>query len=213
MALLNDVYQLKVFCRNLQAGVPQTVTVNILHYRVANILGSGPTDTQIATAMDAAWGPIMIPALPLLCQYYGITIQKIFPLPIVERQINAANRGVGTRILEMGAPQLTGLITKTTGLAGRKFRGRFYAPFPAEDDNVNGAVDVAYIALLGPVAVNQFTVVVAGLPPNTANLFPCLFRTGAPPNTTDINGATIRPYFGTQRRRGQASGPDVVPFA
>lgn len=212
MAVLNDVYQVKVFTRNIQAGVQQTVAVNIMHYRVGLVSGTGPTDFQIAAAMDGVWGPAMINVIPILCQYYGTSIQKIFPLPIVERVINIASRNVGARVLEMGAPQLTGMITKTTGLAGRKFRGRFYVPFPAEDDNLTGTPEAAYLGLLGPLANTIFTGIVAGLPPNTAPLFPCLFRTGAPPNTTDLTGATVRPYFGTQRRRGQASGPDVVPF-
>jgi len=213
MAVLNDVYQVKLFCRNLQVGVPLTVTLNVLHYRVGLVSGTGPTDTQIGAAMDAAWGPPMALILPLTCQYWGSTIQKIFPLPIVERVITITNRSLGFRPVEMGAPQLTGVITKTTGLAGRKFRGRFYAPFPIETDNVDGSPSAAYLALLGPIATNLFTVVIAGVAPNTAPLFPTLFRTGVPPNTTDLTGATVRNYFGTQRRRGFASGPDVLPFA
>lgn len=211
MAVVGDIYSVKVVCRVTPVVAGSVVSLNVLHYRVSQVLGTPKNDQEIADAMDAFWGPKYIAYLVQEASYRGVLVQKIRPLPISIAFDATANQGVGTRVGgDLLPPQICGMITKQTGGAGRAKRGRVYMPFPGEDDSTDSVPSAGFILALTTILPNYLSGITVGVAPNTTDLLPVIFHRVLG-TTDDLAFAVARTYFTTQRRRSPISGADISP--
>lgn len=186
--------------------------LNVRHYIVQTILGTGATDLQVATGFDTQYKAVYLPVLSSTSVWYGTKVQKIFPAPkgAIITIINNVTPGTAA-----GGPlpsQVTGLMAQTTAIAGRSFRGRKYIPFPTQSfSTAAGDPTAAYLTLLNSIAVQDVTTVTYGTSPNQTTFRPVIW---SPTRTvsTNISNSFGRPGWGTQRRRGDIRRPDVVPW-
>jgi len=100
-------------------------------------------------------------------------------------------------------PQTTYLIRKTTGFAGRRFRGRMYIPFVAElGTQQTGQLETAELTILTARASALFTALVGG---STGSgglyLLHSESSLSATPDPTPITALAAQNFVATQRRR------------
>lgn len=213
---LNDVWLVR-FVNSMQlVGQNRVVAYNLLHYRVSAEAGTGVLPSQVALSMEAFIAPTYRALFAPAAEHLGTLATKIFPLPSGATAGNTGLAGPGTRApLEQQPAMNCGIITKRTANAGRKFRGRVYAPFPLEDDNLpNGTTSGIYAGLLLNLADALILTRTIGIGPNTADLTPCLFHgpVGPPPRFTDLTAMQTRTYWAIQRKRNPAFHNDAVPL-
>lgn len=204
---LGDVVRLRVasYTANQQG-------INVIHYRVSTSNGSGQTDLQVATAIDSNLESRYKAVLSVAARYRGVSVQKIRPLPVAFPQVVVANDGVGTVAGDMLATQVSGIVTSITNLAGPKYRGRVYIPFPGEgSSDANGIPTNAYVGNIDDIGDELFSPLSIGVAPNDIVLQPVIFHRAT--NTfTDITGWVSRQKWATQRRRGSYGKTNPTPF-
>jgi len=203
----NDVYAARICCT---LGV-QT-SINVLHYLVSSVVGA-PTDTHMVTALDLAFAGAIKALMGPDASYRGIGVQRRLPTPATNQEFGIAGQGAGTLAGPSLPKQLSGLVTKRTAFAGKRYRGRFYAPFPSEasNDGAEGRPIAAYVTALtnlGGVIDNALGIGAGG---DSATITPGLFNktTGA---FTPITSCTARNYWANQRRRGDFGPTNSSPI-
>ena len=204
---LNDIIELKIGCwAQAQAGI------NVLHYKVTTVVPTSVTASEVAVHFDVLAAPLYKAALSSQAQYYGVTVQKIVPLPPSTFALSAGLSGPGLVGSKLLPTQVCGMITKQTDFAGRKYRGRIYVPFPDEESNedTTGTPELLYIGALTNIAngllVPQNVVGALG----AATLTPVLLDkdTGG---TVNITGGLARDRWAGQHRRGNYGQSNVYP--
>lgn len=208
MAAVNDIYAVRVFC-----SLGDQVSVNVLTYRVENLVLLGPTDTEIATTFDQAWGPLYKAVMSSQATYRGLQVQKIRPLPIHVATQSTAAAGVGLNAGDALPRQTSGILTKRTQFAGRAKRGRVYVPFAYEGANdATGNPIAAYVTGLTNLA-NELRIIkpIVGAGGNNCEMRPVLFHR-VPGTTDNISNIVSQAKWATQRRRGSYGRPNVPPF-
>jgi hypothetical protein len=147
--------------------------------------------------------------------YYGLRLtQAVMPPTNPKMAQFAAADGAGTTTGDMLPPQVAGLIKVTTGVAGRRFRGRMYIPFPSESDSVvEGAPNAGYLAKVQPIITELATSPIITVGGSTVTydygLYP---RPYTAFQWKEITGGLFRTRWATQRRRSFINRGDVVPF-
>lgn len=131
-------------------------------------------------------------------------------------EIETFNQGVGGVLGDPLPKQVSGIVTRLGVFKGRKHRGRVYVPFPGEasNDPVEGRPNNTYLTALStygqkitdPLAVNNLG--------NTATLLPGHIVTVAPGNNQFHEWVSYvhRPYWATQRRRGDYGKENESPI-
>lgn len=204
---LNDIYRVTVGTYwGFQVGL------NVTHWRVSIIVGAQPGDPIIAAAFDAGFAGVYKTLMHAQATYYGVRVQKIEPQPVLFPAVSANNSGIGTAGAAGLPSQNSGLVTFRTPYAGRSFRGRLYMPFPAEQDNVDatGRPTNGYITNLNALANFYRTPLVAQLAGNSVTL-ELGVRGRSIPSFIVVNAHVVRPFWATQRRRGDFGRPNVIP--
>lgn len=213
MAALGDIYSVKLFSRITPIAVGSQLAINVLHYRVEEVLGLPKDDQEIADAFSDHFGPVYGAYLSVDASFRGVIVQKINPLPVSIAVSSTSGQQAGVRVAgDLLPPQVSGMITKQTGGAGRAKRGRIYMPFPGEDDVTDSIPNAAYIAALSATLTSFVTFVLAGPLPNRTSFGPVIFHRANPGNPDPIATAVARPYFTTQRRRAWVTGADISPI-
>lgn len=212
MAAVGDIYSCKVVCRATPAVGVVVISLNILHYRVSAIAGTGKGDQDIADAMDLNYAATYKAYLSADAAYRGVIVQKIRPLPLSLAVTSDIGAGPGTAVIgDLLPTQVCGMITKQTTGAGRAKRGRIYMPFLGEDDVTDSQPNVVYLARLAVTLPTFLNGVLVGAPPDTVQLLPVIFHR-VPGTSDDLTSVVRRSYSVTQRRRSLVSGSDVDPF-
>lgn len=203
---VNDILELRYVC---QLG-PQ-FSINVRHWRVKTINAGSPTDEDVAIRQESLFSADYKAVMSNSALFYGVSAQLIKPTkrPFVPSILLRGNGAVNSDPLP---PQVAGLISFRTALAGRKNRGRSYIPFaPETESGVTGQPDVVYLGNLSGLATDlstQQTHVNGG---RSVTVEPVLYHRGT--GAADlITGFTSRVSFGTQRRRSLVNRPDVPPF-
>jgi len=213
MAVVDDIYSVKLFSRITPAAAGSQVAINVLHYQVTVVAGNPKNDQQIADALSLFWGPPYSTYLSDQASFRGVICQRIFPLPQGLAVSSTDGQAVGIAPAgELLPPQITGIITKQTALSGRRNRGRVYMPFPGELDSTASVPDATYLARLNIIVPFFVSEVAVGVLPDRTVMTPVIFHRSTPAATTIISSAVRRPYFATQRRRSWVSGADVSPI-
>jgi len=196
MALaVGDVVEGKIYC-----AAPGDIGINVRHYKVTNVTGVvRPQDIVdlYFGYFDTAYANVM----PTNCEVNSASLQKIFPLPKEDAAASTVAATPGTIADDLLPRQTCGIITLRTGLAGRKFRGRVYIPFPPENANDGaGQPTPAYLTLLDAIATLHDDIITFAVGLTTISLVPVVFHrlTGT---YDQIFTAVTRPRWATQRRR------------
>ncbi len=203
-----DVVEARIITFNPTA--PAQVGINTIHYQVTTTVGAGCTQFQMASALDTIAAPLMKLLLSSTVQYRGVTVQKVFPLPRVVAESATGFTGTGSGAATQVSPQVAGLISVRTGLAGRQFRGRLYAPFLGTGSiGANGSPTAPYVTALQNFANAMFANFTAGGVGNTATMTPVIYHPrgyGDPPlhknEVTAVTNVTASTLAATIRRRG-----------
>jgi hypothetical protein len=195
---VDDVLQIKPNCR-----LTNQLGLNILHYRVATVVGAEPTYQETADAISTTFAPAYKALLTSQASYQGLGVQRVRPGPLSLEAFSTNGFGPGGGGGDPLPSQVAGILTKQTNLAGRKFRGRVYVPFPSEQENTGAGVpNLAYVTnliILAAILVATQTVTgVAG----TFTLQPVIFHRVGVPAVTLITAVRPNPVWATQRRRG-----------
>ena len=214
--VVNDILEVRVVCFQ-----QDQVGINVYHHKVTAVLGAGLSQGQLAQSIDGILAPLYKAAICNLATYRGIAVQKLRPVPRPPAEFTIGNTAVGTGGATLMPRQTCGLIACFTNLAGPRYRGRAYIPFPSAQFQTASAdaPTPAYIALLNPIASNVYQSVTYFSGVNQVTLKPVLFnraivapRPPQPETTTDIVNAAVRPLWATQRRRGDYGRTNFSPF-
>lgn len=210
---IDDLVKVRVVCY-----IANQISVNVYYYKVSNVLGA-PVSNGVCGAIDSAFAPLYKACLNTQAKYRGVGMSIFRTTFWFAEETSVANDGAGVGGGLQAPLQSAGLITKQTGFAGRRNRGRAYIPFhaSADVDPTTSAPNAGYQTNLGGVAARITGVFnYESSPGNHVELAPVLARKGPGPVLnyilTNITGATTRPKFGTQRRRGNYGQPNVLPF-
>lgn len=201
-----DVIEFKTGCKNANQN-----GLNVLHYAVTSIVGTAPTDAQVAAVLDLVAAPLYTAYLPTVCSYLGSRFQVVFPLPIQVAVITTTNAAAGAQGSSPIAPATTLLLTKRTATAGRVGRGRTYLPFWSENGNdAQGAPSAGSITFGTNWATSMLQPLTFVIGAGTIILTPVLFNkfTGF---TKVITSTVVRTNWATQRRRSAINRGDS-PF-
>jgi len=205
MAAVGDVYQVKLY-----SLLGQQAGINVLHYSVTTLGGTGASDFEIGQAMAAALPTTYKALLSASASYRGLGIRKILPTLSIETY-NVTAQGAGGVAGEALPKQISGLITLRTTVPGRAFRGRVYVPFPGEGDNDTDQTPTAgYITRLGNFAGTLITTVTAGGANSNQLRLGVFHRVGGA--ITVCNDTTARDRWATQRRRGDYGRTNILPI-
>jgi hypothetical protein len=207
MASVGDIYEIRICCT---WGV-QTA-INVRHYRVQSIRGTGPLDTEVAANIDALVAPAYKSLLTTQTTYRGVSAQKVWPLPPQLPAFTLANLGAGNVTGEALPGQLAGLIRLKTDFAGPRYRGRLYFPFPSElASETTGIPTAAYVTGLQLLANDLNLVRDIGNATNGGIFVPTIwskkFKT-----TADVRYVSVPQRWATMRSRGNFGDPNAPPF-
>jgi len=189
------------------------------HWRLVNqVNGTGQTDVQIATEYDSVIESYIKPMINNNATYLGVAVQVLAATGWQSPKYIGTHQGAGTAGATALPRQVCGFINMKTDLAGRRFRGRQYFPFPATaHDTGNGVPSGAYITLLTTYAADcLLNYLFFGTSPNTV-LAPLVIyhRAGKTPipAPTPVVSVTMPVAWATQRRRGSFGRINSDPFA
>lgn len=187
--------------------------INVLHYYCYSMVGTGADLSDVAKAIDAQWAGSMKSLMSSSATYRGCGARIIFPIPASAELYSITGQGPGTSGVDLLPRQTSGCITKQTGIAGRKYRGRMYPPFPAKvDDTAAGRPAAAYIVNLVLAAANLTTNVTATTGGNTSNLRNVLRHRAVLGSFDPITAARANQSWATQRRRGDYGKANLSPI-
>jgi len=191
--MLNDVYEAVI-----QQRAYNQVIQTVLHYReVSNTPGNH--QLELATVLDSNLAPVLASNLNVDWAYVATDVALVFPLPRTDftRIITGATGGsLAGVILPINA---CAVLTKKTGLAGPRNRGRAFISGLTMDDVDDGQLDVSGLANMQDIADELEIPQVSG----AITFAPCLFGPLhlGPSNTTLISEVIPRPVLRNQRRR------------
>lgn len=203
MATVGDIYEVALWSHmGVQAGIM------VRHYRVLAVRGAGVTDAAIAALVSSEFAAKVKALLCTSATFEGATVQKISPAPVGSRTADLGDAGAGTGGATIMPPQVAGLITHRTSLAGKSKRGRSYIPFPAEEDSDAGNPTAAYVVKLDTLASEFQQLLLVGTGGNEADLKPVVWSRKLS-TATDITLSIARTVWATQRRRGSFGAPNA----
>lgn len=204
---LGDVWQIRYISR-----FGEQLGMNIRQYLVTLNLGGGSVGApEVAGQMQAAFVTAYRSLLNENADYVGTGAQKIRPLPpAMEAIVGTAPPTAGIVTGDAVPKQSSGLISLRTALAGRRFRGRVYVPFPGEGENSAIAEpEAVYLSKLQALAIIFLSNISVTTGSTTETLSPVIFHRDT--GTTDrITSAIVRSGWATQRRRGTFGRPNPV---
>jgi len=205
--ITGHIWQVKAYARSTDQ-----LAINVYHYQVTEQTGTEKLDSDLAARMDAILGPLYVDLMSVESEYRGIGVQRINPIPPTVEVFANIQADTGAVAGDLLPRQTCGLISKKTNLAGRKYRGRAYIPFPSEVDNAaDGTPTGGYLVNLLALADALEVPVVVGTAPNETTLTPILWHRLT--STFDVITLTAtNDKWATQRRRGSYGRVNTSPI-
>jgi len=189
--------------------------INVCHWNVEAIAGIDTLEA-FTEFMEALLAPLYKPLMSAEAEWRGLGARVIDETPPGIEVFANAEVGPGTDAGELLPTQVCGILTKKTLLAGRKFRGRVYLPFPAETVNdSDGNPTAGYLInanLLGDEL--EGTVQLNDGAAGTIDVGAVL-RSGDGAGGfiyTSIDQCFARPRWATQRKRGAYGQKNTSPI-
>jgi len=210
---INDVLRSRtIMTVNGQVGM------NVMHWKVRNILTGGANLLEIATALDQTWNAAYKGWLSSQVTYRGVGCTNLTPPATVEEtELLFIGPGLGSAVLL--PTQVSGLIKILSPFSGKAFRGRVYIPF-ADGANITGngelnaAGKAALLFITNALGPTQTIVGVTGTTVLDLWIKHARSATNPPPS---LLGSTADRLVGsdswaTQRRRGDYGRLNPAPF-
>lgn len=217
---VGDLYQARIW-----SFLGDQAAVCVRHYRISAQVGTTVNwGIFLANVLDTTIVAAYKALLSSAATYRGVDAQRVWPFPPLVSESFVGSAGLGSVAGDALPTQVSGLIKFTTALAGRKYRGRLYMPFPGEiDSDVNGKPITTYVtrlSTLGGALLGNLSLTFAG---DTATAVPIIpgktLVPGSSPKKfilngtyTDITGRLSRLAWATQRKRGGFGQKNVVPI-
>lgn len=204
--VVGDIVEVKLIAR-----CGGQYSINTLHYQCNSLSGTGATDVNALTAIDDDLSGPFKNAISADAFLLGTQLQVIKPTRY-QFIFTSANSGGGDLAGDVLPRQTSGLIRKVGNLAGKRYQGRMYVPFPTEPYNSpSGHPITDYVDLLNTLGSHLIATVTAGGGGNTASLIPRIFHR-SDDTTTGISTYRGVSEWATQRRRADIRGGDRPPF-
>lgn len=183
---------------------------NLLHYSVTAV-GGTPTTDNVAQWFDSVAAPVYKAVLTAAATYVGTNMRRLFPGPTTETLANV-NTGLGGSGITPLGMQVSGLITKQTGLVGKANRGRVFLPFPSTADiSVTGVPIAGYLTNAGALGrALLVTPLVLTVGASSLTVQPVLLHR-ATSTVTPLDDFRVSSAFATQRRRGNFGRANPLP--
>lgn len=197
--MIDDIYQITITA-TLQGQTCQ----NVLHYQVTADADYVAFAAGVIDWFNTAMEPAMAAVMTSDVQFTNLRMQKILPIP--------AFVAVDTPLVTSGVlsgstmpSEVALVVTKTTILAGRRYRGRLYlyGQLTSAMNAVTGLFDAATVAN-AQIVGNILSVNIQSIPVGGTLKPIILHRVGA--TTTTITGGTARNTPRCQRRRQPGRG-------
>jgi hypothetical protein len=196
MILLGDTYRLAMVGR-LTSGQQWVTTMAYIQNENTLVPGA----QALAEAFAAGPATVLMALLPT---DYAMDVVEV-------RQLNAPGTEgfdepvtlLGSDPIEALPPMNCTIVSKRTGLVGRRFRGRMYLPAPSEGQQNGGALLGTYVANVQAWAETILVVdaIDGSLAQYTARIWHDDLGTG-----TNLTNVLVRTLLGTQRRRRAGVG-------
>jgi hypothetical protein len=206
--VVGDVWKMVAACNNTNQ-----VAFNTVYFNITAVGASPATDADMALSLDQTVAPNYKAIMGSTSSYYGVKVTRISPIGLIPSPVVSATlTGVGTVGVGCLPGQTCGVMRLTTGLLGKKNRGRLFLPFPQPslNDNVLNTPTAAYVTACGALGVNYSQnsfIVIAG---RTATLTPVLYHRSTR-TFTPITGFFVPKLWGTQHRRGNYGRANIYP--
>lgn len=184
--------------------------LNVFHYRVSAVAGTGSDADKLLVAVSQAIHVRIKDLMVVTAEFDGIRLQKVRPAPPAADCFSTDDAGPGTVNGDAMPRQVSGLVSKRTAIAGRHGRGRYYVPFPSENDNDSSPIPTpGYVVRLALLATALATPLTIGAGGNTATLVPIVYdrATGI---GVPVVSMTTASRWATQRRRGSFGAVNPV---
>jgi len=202
-----DICRLRIACYTANQ-----VGINVVHWQVTSLTGTGRTDAQVADDFNTDLAPRYKTVLSAQARFRGVSFQRILPLPPTFPQIVTTLDGVGLVAGDMAPTQTSGIVSAKTEFAGAKYRGRVYIPFPGEASSDSNGIPIAqYVTDIEDIGDELYTSIVLGGGGNTVTLTPVIYHRSTA-TATKIDGFVARAKWATQRRRGSFGQVNPTPF-
>jgi len=190
------------------------VGLNVRHLKVTQLIGL-PTTQQTVDALEPILSTPIKPLMSAQAEFRGIDLRVLLPTPSTV-VFNNSDAGFGTVAGEDLPKQVAGVLSLRTDTPGRSGRGRMYVSFPSEIDSESPGRPIAgYVIRLTTLGVSiKAPLIVDDLIGNSLVAEAAVLQGGQlPPNATKlITSAIARPFWGTQRRRGDFGAKNVPPI-
>jgi len=189
------------------------IGVNILHYLVRTAVAPVPSLQQCANTLDLAFNGPYKQVLNNTSTYRGVAVANVSGLRTTQFIANT-NAGGGVAGVASLPTQVRGMLSYYTQLAGPRYRGRTYIPFPPTNaGDANGMPTGAYVTFLGILLAAMFGPIVV---PNGAGSVSLALgvahRVAGVYTISEVVTAYARARFATQRKSGAYGRPNINPF-
>lgn len=145
--IVGDLIEVRFFCQ-----AAQQVSVNVRHWAVAGVNGTGSDIEEAASNFGAFFSSEYQNVLGATATYRGVGLRRLTPGPTLE-VFSANGSAPGTGAGDILPGQVSGLIKLVSDSPGPSGRGRVYVPFPSEAFNdVTGKPTAAYVGFLNTFA-------------------------------------------------------------
>lgn len=205
---LNSVWKLVSWC---QWG--SQVGLNDFLYRVSAIAGTGADHTDFQTAMGTIFAAQYAPLMHDQAAFQGTTLSQQHPVP-GGAFVSPQTLTPGTAVGDPMPGQICGFVRKRTNVPGRRGNGRFYVPFPAEDDNtIAGQPSALYKTGAGTLGAAVIGPIVVGTMPNQSTMTLCVARMGDFTDLQDVVSCPVSNLWANQRRRSSFGRTNRTPWS
>jgi len=206
--VVSDILEL-----NIVTAHTNQIALQALHYRVMTVAGTGRTLQAMASSIDALLHINFKNIIANPVTYRGVSLTNL-TAPRSQPAISTANAGVGTGGASLAPTQVRGLISWYSNLAGRRYRGRTYLPFPPTTAiTVDGDPTAGYVTLMDTVrTILQGPLTFTSGADSTTLALSIYHRKDIPPTASDVVSGVTRNRFATQRRSGAYGRANTPPF-
>lgn len=214
--VVNGLYANRIWC--LQA---EQAAVNTVYYNVIANTGVLVQDTDMARVIEAMVAPQYKAIQSTDVSFRGVQTYLTNPPAggaAPSTVFSNALAGPGSLTPPDCPRQVSGLISWTTNLLGKRYRGRFYMPFPSTSlvatDGLPTAAYQTSLVNLGHAFLNLVTINNVGSTGSATVALYLHHRAGKSPTplATPITGIVVPPKFATQKRRGSYGRPNNSPI-
>jgi len=182
-----------------------SVVMNVLHYKVVGVAGTGATLAQI---MNGWLADVKADYLAAMNEGYlltGVKAQIISPIVSDPIEVAVAPPEAGT-VTGDGMPgHIAAVISLRTGIADKKHRGRIFLPARSESDSNGSVINAGAIVLIGDLATTLVGPVTEGVAPNTSDIQLAVWSKALSSGTA-VDTFLVRTNLKSQRRRQVGRG-------